>query len=374
MGPYRFFEATIQSHGRLTYSAVAEYLSSGRPISDLSTVRESISHLHAICLARRRRRQERGALEFSFPEMKVKLADGFPVDSTPLTQNMAHFMVEEAMICANIAAAKFIQGGEGVPLFRVHDPPSPADVAELRAALKPIGVDVPANIDDPRALSGAMRLLRRTNSSTGAWELLVLRSLQKAEYSPRAVGHYGLALLNYTHFTSPIRRYCDLYVHRLVKGQLSGQLSKPGEVSTIEHLGADITRTEIRATDVERTLGQWFTGQLLRKHAKEKFKGVVVGVAEFGLFVEFSRFRAQGFIHVSNLSSEWYRVDGLRLVSTHGRDHYRYGDSLSVFIKRIDLHTGRIELSLDRAKPSARRPTARRKSRIVTRQRRSGYR
>ncbi len=225
---YEFFEAVIRSHARLTYEAVGR-LFAGETFGAPTPVLASLHALHDAYAALRTRREERGALDFDAREAKIELRKGRPVAVRPVGRNDAHRLIEEAMIAANVAAARLLEarGGDAPPMYRVHEAPDGEKLDALGAALALVGERLPRAAVSPKALAEVCeRALAKSSWPRWVWELIVLRSLPQARYEPRRLGHFGLALPSYLHFTSPIRRYADLVVHRAIKGQTHAEVLK----------------------------------------------------------------------------------------------------------------------------------------------------
>ena len=343
---HQFHEAVIRSHARLTYTKVGEFLDSGKLEVDRA-VAASLRALHEVYGALRERRDERGALDLDTPELTVVLRKGMPTGVQPVVRNDAHRLVEEAMIAANVAAAEHLErrksGGRPVPpVYRVHEPP-PADKRDaLATALRLVGQSLPSGVVEPAQLAEVVRRAQAKSSwPAWIWEALVLRSLSQARYEPRRLGHFGLALPSYAHFTSPIRRYADLLVHRMIKGD---------EVSLdeLDAASAHISMTERRAEDVERAVDAWLKCVLAERHVGETFSGTVAAVVEFGLFVEIDGLHVQGLVHISKLGRDYYHYvpESMSLVAERSGTRFALADRLDVVLEEVSVVTGRIDLTL----------------------------
>ena len=343
---HQFHEAVIRSHARLTYTQVGEFLDGGKLEVDRA-VATSLRALHEVYGALRERRDERGALDLDTPELTVVLRKGMPTGVQPVVRNDAHRLVEEAMIAANVAAAEHLErrksGGRPVPpVYRVHEPP-PADKRDaLATALRLVGQSLPSGVVEPAQLAEVVRRAQAKSSwPAWIWEALVLRSLSQARYEPRRLGHFGLALPSYAHFTSPIRRYADLLVHRMIKGD---------EVSLdeLDAASAHISMTERRAEDVERAVDAWLKCVLAERHVGETFSGTVAAVVEFGLFVEIDGLHVQGLVHISKLGRDYYHYvpESMSLVAERSGTRFALADRLDVVLEEVSVVTGRIDLTL----------------------------
>ena len=333
---YDFHEAVIRSHARLTYAEAAEQ----------PPVLAALFEVHA---ALRSRREDRKALDFESREPLLALKDG-RVTSVALTErNAAHGMIEEAMIAANVCAARHVE----TPLYRVHEPPSGEKLEQLFSALAWAGIRLSNRDTRPDALREVMSRAPE-QSSRLAWliEILMLRSLPQARYDPRNVGHFGLALPQYAHFTSPIRRYADLTVHRMIKSD-----EKPPSPEWLSETGAHISMTERRADDVARAVSDWLQCDYLRDRIGERFSGVVVGVTEFGLFVRLADLLVQGLVHVSNIGRDYYHFvpESMALVGESSGERFALGDAFDVVLQDVSVETRRVDLVLARRGRGARR-------------------
>ncbi len=383
---HAFHEAVIRSHARLTYAEAA-----AKP--------PQLAALFEVHAALQAQRSERGTLEFDSREPLLTLEDGRVTSVALAERNAAHGMIEEAMIAANVCAARHVDQ----PLYRVHEAPHGEKLDQLVTALAFAGIRLSAGDTTPKALRAIMaRALgqsprlpwnkrvpgapatgdgcsmvdelgragalsrgargeaprKRESEAEGAgcgalaWllEILLLRSLPQARYDPRNVGHFGLALPQYAHFTSPIRRYADLTLHRMIKSD--------GATPSAEWLtqtGAHISMTERRADDVARAVSDWLQCDYIKDRTGERFSGVVVGVTEFGLFVRLAEVFVQGLVHVSNIGRDYYRFvpESMALVGESSGQRFTLGDELDVVLEDVSVETRRVDLV------PARRPGAR---------------
>ncbi|MXW54111.1 MAG: VacB/RNase II family 3'-5' exoribonuclease [Gammaproteobacteria bacterium] len=341
---YSFYEAVIRSAARLTYTEafqVCKGESSSRPSSVVHSLRE----LYEVSKILGKARELRGALDFTTRESSVLVENGDPVDVVLHDRNDAHSMIEEAMISANVCAARFLLEHDCPALFRVHEGPDSKSLSELRRNLT--GCSLP-----PEKLSGEKpmfikRLLDNIRSSTRTpwiWELLVLRSMKQAMYSFDNSGHFGLALENYVHFTSPIRRYSDLFVHRQIKKLLNGERESRTEIETSANLGNELSLCERRAVEVTRRVDSWLKCSLLKKETGKIFKGHIVKIEEFGLFVELDRYLISGLIHVSDLEDDYYENRVTELVGVATGKIYKIGESMKVRLTSVDVEQQRLDL------------------------------
>ena len=327
---YRFEEAVIESHARLTYGEVAR-------------APETLPALFEVYRALRDRREARGALDFDARESRLELADGAVQRIVPEERNDAHRAIEEAMIAANVCAARHLEPLG--PIYRVHEPPQTEKREQLATALALGRIPLPADRNSTAALQQAIDEARH-RSHLPAWivETLVLRSLSQARYDPVNRGHFGLALPKYLHFTSPIRRYADLVTHRMIK---SGEQPEP---DWLDETATGISVTERRADDVSRAVEDWLKCHFLADRVGERFEGTVVGVAEFGLFVELDGVFLQGLVHVSNIGRDYYHFvpERMSLVAERSGERYALGDALVVELVEVSVETRRVDLDIVR--------------------------
>jgi ribonuclease R len=349
----RFFEAVMRSRARLRYdevaAAVVERDSEVR--GGLSGIIEHLDELYAMYAALKVARERRGAIDFDTQEARIVFGAGKKIENIETeTRNDAHRLIEECMIAANVAAARFLERHRIPVLYRVHDRPTPDRIADLREFLAEVGVKL-AGGAHPEARHFAA-LLERTAGRADAEliQTVLLRSLAQAAYSPRNIGHFGLALESYAHFTSPIRRYPDLLVHRAIKHLLDKQSadSFDYDTDTMVSLGADTSMTERRAEDATRDAVAWLKCEFMLDRIGEQFDGTVMGVTSFGLFVTLDGIHVEGLIHVSTLGSDYFHYDpaGHRLTGEHSGAVYRLADRVRVRVQRVNLDERKIDLEL----------------------------
>ena len=343
-----FYEAVIRSHARLTYGQAQAFLD-GDPVELETAVGASLTALNAVYSAFRAAREKRGGLDFTSREGALDVRDGRLVGVREVERLAAHQLIEEAMIAANVAAAEFLEKEGAASLYRVHERPELAKLDDLRQALAVAGIHLPKGQVDPRSLQQALGQLAGRKD---AWlyEQLVLRSMQQAVYTPANQGHFGLALERYMHFTSPIRRYPDLLVHRAIKAVLRGKRDARHlpDLDRLHYLGEECSQTERRAETAGWAVDAWLKCDLLRARIGDSVDGLVAGVTDFGLFVEINGYFVQGLLHVSQLGEDYfhYTAHAASLVGEKTGRRFGLGDSLSVRIVDVDPPQGRIDLEL----------------------------
>ena len=345
---YRFYPAVFRSHARLTYTEVAAMLDDERSAAARShhALLPHIQHLHRLYRMLARARERRGAIDFETIETEMIFDERGKISRiVPVRRNDAHRVIEECMLAANVCASDFLRGNDHPMLYRIHEGPTPEKLAALREFLKGFGLQLSGG-DDPHARDYA-RLLARVRDRPDAQLLqtVMLRSLQQAVYSPDNVGHFGLAYESYTHFTSPIRRYPDLLVHRAIKETLRRRRYDPGDWHA---LGAHCSMTERRADDATRDVVAWLKCYYMKDRVGESFSGSISGVTSFGAFVALDDVYVEGLVHVSELGNDYFHFDAPKhqLMGERTRKRFRLGDRLRVEVARVDLDSSRIDFIL----------------------------
>ncbi|MFU8815696.1 MAG: ribonuclease R [Pseudomonadales bacterium] len=342
---FDFYEAVISSWQRLTYTRVQEFLEAG--LLDVEPeVLQSLRELKAVYEALRRARELRGALDFDSHESVLELEDGHIKAIHPVTRLDAHRLIEEAMISANVCAARYLEAAERPALYRIHEQPDAEKTEQLRQALAFAGIRLSRGDLTPKLVHDALEQLG-DRPDKWIFEMLTLRSMNQALYSSENRGHYGLALQRYMHFTSPIRRYADLVVHRAIKAVLHGNeadMSGDWLVVTGEH----ISSTERRADEVAWGVQGWLKCEYVAGRIGEEFDGVVMGVTDFGLFVELSGFYVQGLVHISELGQDFFRFNqsSMTLVGDRSGRRFALGDELKVKLVDVQPAVGKVDLAL----------------------------
>ena len=333
---YEFYPARFRSRARLTYTEVWGRLSGGKAPEHLQTLYDLFHALFA-------ERSRRGAIDFDTLETRMVFdARGKIERIVPEKRNDAHRIIEECMLAANVCAGNFLAGRKQPVLYRVHDVPAADKVAALREFLAELGLQLPGG-EVPRPKDYARLLERiRKRPDFGLLQTILLRSLKQAVYSPSNVGHFGLAFDAYVHFTSPIRRYPDLLVHRAIKAQLAGQRYAEADW---EELGRHCSETERRADDASRDVENWLKCYYMRDHVGGTFSGSITGVTPFGLFVTLDDYFVDGLVHISELGRDYFQFDAARhmLLGERTGKRYRLADRMTVKLVRVDLETRKID-------------------------------
>ncbi len=374
---YQFYPAVISSHARLTYTEVAALLANtrGPEAQRRSELVPHLLHLHEVYRALLKQRARRGAVDFETTETQIVCDDQGRIERiVPRTRTDAHRLIEEAMLAANVCAAEFITASGQAGLFRVHEGPTPEKRVALQAQLRALGV--PGQLSDEPTPDEIQAIAKATQGRPDAAQIhaMLLRSMQQAIYTSRNAGHFGLAYDAYTHFTSPIRRYPDLLVHRVIKAALAGKRyhlvanantrvppprkgvrasDKPAkplspEMALWEAAGGHCSANERRADEASRDVEAWLKCRYMREHLGEEFAGTVSSVAGFGLFVTLDAMYVEGLVHITELGGEYYRFDEARQELRGERTGIRYavGTRVQVQVSRVDLDGRKIDFRL----------------------------
>jgi len=342
---YEFYPALIRSHARLTYTEVGEMLDVGN--SRLSVLQD----LHNLYKVLRNKRQKRGAINFQRTETRFIFAADKKIEKiVPLVRNDAHKLVEELMICANVCAGKFLQKHKIPALYRVHESPAADKTQDLRDFLQDFGLKL-AGGDKPKP-ENYQQILQKVKGLT-EFELIqtvLLKSMRQAHYMPENSGHFALAHEVYAHFTSPIRRYPDLLVHRAIKYiLLGGKVSKyKYDMDDMRKLGDHCSMAERRSDDVTRDVDDWLKCEYMQDKIGKIFPGVVASVTGFGLFVRLQDTMIDGLLHISMLAGDYYNFDPVRhrLRGENTKTEYKLGDYMQVKVIRVDLDERKIDFAL----------------------------
>jgi len=345
----RFYDAVMRSQARFTYTRVAAHLERREPLAGgqerLATV---IDSLYDAYRALRRQRERRGALDFEAPEVRVLVdAGGNPTDIREYPRNDAHRLIEECMIAANVEAAAFLKKRRLPALFRIHGKPDEERMEELKRFLSMRGVhlDIGGDLKPGRLQKVLAGISGRPDAAV--LENAIIRSLPQALYQPLNIGHFGLALAEYAHFTSPIRRYPDLLVHRGIRHALAGGSAQNFTHSAreMDTLGTECSLRERRADEAARSVVAWLKCEYMRPRVGEEFDAVVTGVVEFGAFVQLKGMQVDGLVHVTALPADYFHFHerDRTLVGERTRLRISIGDELRVRLVRVDSAERKID-------------------------------
>jgi len=347
---YSFHDAIIHSHERFTYHQVAALIAQP-DAKDAHPLLPGLLDFYQLYQQLIRQRQARGSIEFETTETRIVFGDDGKIETIkPVVRNVAHKMIEEAMLLANVCAARYIEAAKVPCLYRVHDTPDDDRIQVLRDFLKAFGLTLggkgsPSPLDYTHLIKSIAK-----RDDAHLLQTVLLRSLPQAVYLPENHGHFGLAFEGYTHFTSPIRRYPDLLVHRAIKRIMSShqQVVTDEEVSLMIQLGQHCSMTERRADRATRDATDWLKCDFMKDKVGQTYDGVIADVTGFGLFVELTGIYVQGLVHISALKGDYYHHDTVHhvLVGRHSNTTYRLGDTIQVMVARVDMDARKIDFEL----------------------------
>ncbi len=384
---YQFYPALMWSHARFTYTEVAAILGNTRGPEAVKrkALVPHLLHLHGVYESLLKARQKRGAVDFETTETQILCDENGRIEKiVPRTRNVAHRLIEEAMLAANVCSADFIMQSKHAGLFRVHEGPTPEKLEALRAYIKALGLGI--SLSETPKPGDFQSIAQATKDRPDAQQIhaMLLRSMQQAIYTPANSGHFGLAFDAYTHFTSPIRRYPDLLVHRVIKAALAEAryhlpvLPLPGEAHaklarrlekgksakaldagarpkkiSAESLawqaaGLHCSANERRADEASRDVEAWLKCKYMYEHLGEEYSGVVTAATSFGLFVTLDAMYVEGLVHITELGGEYFRFDEIRQELRGERTGIRYaiGTRVDIQVSRVDLDGRKIDFRL----------------------------
>ena len=384
---YQFYPAVMWSHARFTYTEVAAILGNTRGAEAIKrkALVPHLLHLHGVYESLLKARQKRGAVDFETTETQILCDENGRIEKiVPRTRNVAHRLIEEAMLAANVCSADFIMQSKHAGLFRVHEGPTPEKLEALRAYIKALGLGI--SLSETPKPGDFQSIAQATKDRPDAQQIhaMLLRSMQQAIYTPANSGHFGLAFDAYTHFTSPIRRYPDLLVHRVIKAVLADAryhlpvLPLPGEAHaklarrlekgksakvveagakpkklSAESLawqaaGLHCSANERRADEASRDVEAWLKCKYMYEHLGEEYSGVVTAATSFGLFVTLDAMYVEGLVHITELGGEYFRFDEVRQELRGERTGIRYaiGTRVDIQVSRVDLDGRKIDFRL----------------------------
>jgi ribonuclease R len=374
---YQFYEGLIHSHARLTYTKVGAMLD--RDHADYYKEREAqgdlcqpIDELYNLFRALRKARKERGAIDFETQETRIVFGDERKIDQiVPVVRNDAHKLIEECMLCANVSTAKFLAKHKLTSLYRVHKGPKATKLENLRSYLNELGLKLPGGVEPKPEDYQALLEKVQDRPEAGLVQTVLLRSLSQAVYTPENEGHFGLGFDAYAHFTSPIRRYPDLLVHRAIRSVIQSEQSsryikrvhntntKPKQVGypysgeQMAVLGEHCSMAERRADEASWDVIGWLKCEYMQNHIGDQFWGTVNAVTSFGIFVELDDVFVEGLVHISALPGDYYHFDQAKncLQGERSGRSFRLGDSLQIKVMRVDLDEKKIDFDLAEAGP-----------------------
>ncbi|PKG74518.1 ribonuclease R [Shewanella sp. GutCb] len=358
---YKFYPGVMHSHARLTYTQVADMLEGGEVSDKLKPIFPHLQTLQSLYLTLDGIRADRGAIAFETTETQFVFNEQRKIDKIiPRNRNQAHKIIEECMILANVASAKFVKKHKGEVLYRVHESPSEQKLTNFKDFLKERGLTMEGGLEPtPKDYQAVMEQIA-DRPDAELIQIMLLRSMKQATYTPDNEGHFGLALEEYSHFTSPIRRYPDLILHRVIRyllakeeGNLADQWTADGgfqyKIEELDQLGVECSTTERRADEATRDVSDWLKCEFMQDHVGDTFEAVIASVTHFGMFVRLNDLFIDGLVHISSLGSDYYQYDNMRqrLVGEASGQVYQIGDTVTVKVAAVNLDDRQIDLMME---------------------------
>jgi len=378
---YTFYEGLMHSHARMTYTQVGKIIdeknnSRSGIRKQHHAVASQVDRLFEMYQALRATREQRGAIDFESKETRIVFDSERKIDKIiPIERNQAHRLIEECMLAANVCAAKFLEQQKVPALYRVHESPRAEKLAMLYEFLGELGVSMKKTDDiTPQDYRQVLDFVAE-RPDAHLIQTVMLRSMNQARYQPENHGHFGLAYQAYTHFTSPIRRYPDLLVHRAIRALIRSdkktsrvkrlpntprqalEKSYPYDAGDMVSFGEQCSLTERRADDATRDVISWLKCEFLREHVGQQYEGVVSSVTAFGLFVELNDLYIEGLVHITALPHDYYHFEMAqhRLIGERSRKIFRIGDQIFVQVARVDLDERKIDFEFVKVKRKAKK-------------------
>ncbi|WP_261816121.1 ribonuclease R [Vibrio gallicus] len=358
---YKHYEAVMNSHARLTYTKVNDILNGDKELTErYQSVVPHLQELHNMYQALKQSRDKRGAIEFETVETKFIFNAERKIDRIePVIRNDAHKLIEECMILANIASASLVEKSKEPALYRIHESPGEERLTGFKDFLGELGLFLNGGLEPSPTDYADLMALVRERPDKELIQTMLLRSMKQAVYNPDNAGHFGLALKRYAHFTSPIRRYPDLLLHRAIKYLIAKQEGQNQDIWTptggyhysfddMDVYGEQCSMTERRADDATRDVADWLKCEYMQDHVGEELQGVIANVTAFGFFVRLSDLHIDGLVHISSLANDYYRFDGVgqRLVGESSGQIYRLGDQVKVKVLAVNLNDKQIDFEI----------------------------
>ncbi|MBD8514748.1 ribonuclease R [Photobacterium sp. 2_MG-2023] len=368
---YRHYEAVMNSHARLTYTKVSKMLEGDEDLRQrYAPLVPHLEELYSMYKVLKLAREQRGAIEFETLETQFIFNADRKIDRiVPSERNDAHKIIEECMIMANVASAKLVEKAKEPALYRVHDTPGEERLTGFRDFLGELGLNLTGGLEPAPSDYAHLAAAIQNRPDKELIQTMLLRSMKQAVYQAENLGHFGLALNSYAHFTSPIRRYPDLALHRAIKylvakenGTHKDRWTPTGgyhySFDDMDVLGEQCSMTERRADDATRDVADWLKCEYMQDHVGDEFEGVIANVTGFGFFVRLNELNIDGLVHISNLDNDYYQFDpiGQRLVGDASGKIYRLGDTVQVKVAAINLNDRQIDFELVGGGRKSRRP------------------
>ncbi|EHU9450372.1 ribonuclease R [Vibrio vulnificus] len=358
---YKHYEAVMNSHARLTYTKVSQILEGDEELRErYAPLVSHLEELHAMYKVLKEARDQRGAIEFETVETKFIFNAERKIDRIePVIRNDAHKIIEECMIMANIASASLVEKAKEPALYRIHESPGELRLQGFRDFLGELGLDLKGGLEpSPTDYADLVKQIGE-RADKELIQTMLLRSMKQAVYNADNAGHFGLALQRYAHFTSPIRRYPDLLLHRAIKyliakekGQNQDRWTPTGgfhySFDDMDFYGEQCSMTERRADDATRDVADWLKCEYMQDHVGDELDGVIANVTSFGFFVRLTELHIDGLVHISTLANDYYQFDpiGQRLIGESFGHIYRLGDAVKVKVLAVNLNDKQIDFEL----------------------------
>lgn len=337
---YKFYPAVMFSHARLTYTKVGKILEEhdSELTQQYSGVMDNLNALYDLYKVLKGARTKRGVMDFDRIETQVLFDDNGKIDNIVATsRNDAHKLIEECMLMANQATAKFLAENDEDFLYRIHPKPTAEKVELTRQFLTAVGLTLEGGVQPESKHFAKVLEDAKGRDDENIIKTVVLRTMKQAVYTPANEGHFGLAFDDYTHFTSPIRRYPDLLVHRAINRVLNKSTRKPSKAMV--ELGVELSATERRANEATRDVEQWLKCEYMRDKVGETFSGVISGIAAFGIFIELTDIYTEGMISIRDMKDDYYNFDEIhhQLKGQRGGKVFRLGDTIKIQVASVNL-------------------------------------
>jgi len=349
----RFMNGLMRSHARLTYEEAAAIMvdRDKQACKRRKSLVPHLDELYRLYKTLRKARVKRGAIDFETTETRIVFGASRKIERIEaLVRNDAHKVIEECMVAANVAAARYLERHKMPTLYRIHAAPSGDKVTDLQEFLNELGLGLRGGPKPSARNYSAVLKMAQGRPDEHLINTVLLRSMPRAEYNPDNIGHFGLAHENYTHFTSPIRRYPDLLVHRAIRHVLAGKKPKsfPYTVENMQAFGVHCSDTERRADEATRDAVDWLKCEYMLDKVGESYAGIITSTTSFGLFVELQDIYVEGLVHVTALGNDYFHFDPVRhcLTGEHSKRIFRLGDQLQVKVVRVNLDDRKIDFEL----------------------------
>lgn len=356
---YQFHEGVIHSHARMTYTKVQGILHGDKTLSkEYHELLPLFFNLQAAYHLLNQQRQARGAIEFETVETKILFNEQGKIRQiVPTERNDAHKIIEELMLAANVCAAKFIMKSKKGEVYRIHEGPNQDKLPDLQKTLAELGLHLPGGEEvRPQHYAKLLKQIQHRPDSA-MLNTLLLRSLTQAVYGIEQIGHFGLAFDIYTHFTSPIRRYPDLMVHRIIRAIVRGNKRRVYSDERLQQLTSHCSTTERRADLASRDAMDMLKCDFMKDKVGETLTGSITSVTQFGLFVTLHEYYVEGLVHISSLAQDYYIYDPINqaLVAERSGQRYRLGDDVTILVARVDVHQKQIDFTLPNSSKDAKK-------------------